>query len=83
MDKSKVLFVCVHKSACSQIAEAYLRQMVGERVEVESAGFELFKQGKIIQVRHHRLRGFPLGTVLPFPWSDQPPASALPPIPPS
>jgi arsenate reductase len=40
MDKSKVLFVCVHNSARSQMAEAYLRQMAGERLEVESAGFE-------------------------------------------
>jgi arsenate reductase len=40
MLKGKVLFVCVHNSARSQMAEAYLRQMAGDRVEVESAGFE-------------------------------------------
>src|SRR5690242_14016210 len=36
----KVLFVCVHNSARSQMAEAYLRAMAGERFEVRSAGFE-------------------------------------------
>ena len=40
MAKSKVLFVCVHNSARSQMAEAYLRQLAGERLEVESAGLE-------------------------------------------
>ncbi len=36
----KVLFICVHNSARSQIAEAYLKQLGGEDFEVESAGFE-------------------------------------------
>jgi len=40
MDKKKVLFICVHNSARSQIAEAFLKQMAGERFEVESAGIE-------------------------------------------
>ena len=40
MDKQKVLFVCSHNSARSQIAEAFLRQMAGDRFEVESAGLE-------------------------------------------
>ncbi|MFA5315348.1 MAG: arsenate reductase ArsC [Candidatus Omnitrophota bacterium] len=40
MDKKKVLFICVHNSARSQIAEAFLKQMAGERFEVESAGLE-------------------------------------------
>jgi len=38
--KQKVLFVCVHNSARSQMAEAFLKQMAGGRFEVESAGFE-------------------------------------------
>lgn len=38
--KKKVLFVCVHNSARSQMAEALLRQMAGEKFEVESAGLE-------------------------------------------
>ncbi len=38
--KDRVLFVCVHNSARSQMAEAYLRSLGGETFEVESAGFE-------------------------------------------
>jgi arsenate reductase len=35
-----VLFVCVHNSARSQMAEEYLRRLSDGRLEVESAGFE-------------------------------------------
>ncbi|MGD0585061.1 MAG: arsenate reductase ArsC [Oryzomonas sp.] len=38
--ETKVLFVCIHNSARSQIAEAYLKQIAGDRFEVQSAGFE-------------------------------------------
>jgi arsenate reductase (thioredoxin) len=40
MDKKKVLFVCVHNSARSQMAEEYLRQTAGGEYECESAGLE-------------------------------------------
>jgi arsenate reductase len=38
--KDRVLFVCIHNSARSQMAEALLKKMAGDRFEVESAGLE-------------------------------------------
>jgi len=38
--KKRVLFLCIHNSARSQIAEAFLKQIAGDRFEVESAGLE-------------------------------------------
>lgn len=40
MDKQRVLFVCVHNSARSQIAEAWLNHLCGDRFEAHSAGLE-------------------------------------------
>jgi arsenate reductase (thioredoxin) len=37
---TKVLFLCVHNSGRSQMAEAFLKKYAGSRFEVESAGLE-------------------------------------------
>jgi arsenate reductase len=38
--KKRVLFLCIHNSARSQMAAAYLKLLAGDRFEVESAGIE-------------------------------------------
>ena len=38
--KTRVLFVCTHNSARSQMAEGFLRALAGEQFDVESAGTE-------------------------------------------
>jgi arsenate reductase len=40
MSKDRILFVCIHNSARSQMAEALLKKMAGDRFEAESAGLE-------------------------------------------
>ena len=40
MNKQRVLFLCTHNSARSQMAEGFLRAMAGNRFEVASAGTE-------------------------------------------
>jgi arsenate reductase len=40
-DKLRVLFICTHNSARSQMAEGLLRHIAGDRFEVASAGTEI------------------------------------------
>ena len=38
--KKKILFICVHNSARSQMAEAFVNQLCGGQFEAQSAGLE-------------------------------------------
>lgn len=46
--KQRVLFVCIHNSARSQIAEAWLNHLAGDRFEAESAGIEPGKLNPVV-----------------------------------
>jgi arsenate reductase len=48
MTKQEVLFVCIHNSARSQMAEELLRKLAGDRFEVESAGIEPGKLNPVV-----------------------------------
>lgn len=48
MKKTKVLFVCEHNSARSQMAEAFLNTFAGDKFEAESAGLESGKLNPIV-----------------------------------
>ena len=46
--KKKVLFVCIHNSARSQMAEAFLNQICRQQIEASSAGLEPGKLNPLV-----------------------------------
>ena len=48
MNKKKVLFVCIHNSARSQMAEAFLNQICGAEFEAHSAGLEAGRLNPVV-----------------------------------
>ena len=46
--KQKILFVCIHNSARSQMAEAFVNQLCGGAFEAESAGIEPGKLNPVV-----------------------------------
>src|SRR5207237_10899114 len=46
--KQRVLFICVHNCARSQIAEAFLNQICGDQFEAHSAGLEPGKLNPVV-----------------------------------
>ena len=53
--KKQVLFVCIHNSARSQMAEAFLNQICGDDFEAHSAGLE---PGKLNPLAIEAMTGF-------------------------
>jgi arsenate reductase len=48
MKRTRVLFVCTQNSARSQIAEAYLNKLAGDRFEARSAGLEAGQLNQLV-----------------------------------
>src|SRR5579862_9439374 len=46
--KKRVLFICIHNSARSQMAEAFLKQKCGNKFDVQSAGLEPGKLNPVV-----------------------------------
>jgi arsenate reductase len=59
VSKIRVLFLCVHNTARSQMAEAFLRAFTGDEFEVYSAGLEP-REIDPLTVAVMRERGFDL-----------------------
>ncbi len=59
--KPVALFVCIHNSARSQMAEAFAQKRLGDRIDVISAGLERGKLNPIV-VEAMREKGFDLSS---------------------
>lgn len=46
--KKRVMFICIHNSARSQMAEAFLKELCSDEFEVQSAGLEPGKLNPIV-----------------------------------
>jgi arsenate reductase len=46
--KKRVLFVCIHNSARSQMAEAFMNELAGDHFEAESAGIEPGRMNPVV-----------------------------------
>ncbi|MFA6764682.1 MAG: arsenate reductase ArsC [Sphaerochaetaceae bacterium] len=48
MIKTKIMFICIHNSARSQMCEAFVRHYAGDRFEVHSSGIEAGKLNPLV-----------------------------------
>lgn len=64
-NQPKVLIICRHNSGRSQIAEAYLKKLAGERIHVESAGLEPAEGVNPLVVEVMKEEGFDLSNKKP------------------
>lgn len=60
MSKRRILFVCIHNSARSQMAEAFVNTLFGDRFEAHSAGLEPGRLNPVV-VEAMRERGVDIG----------------------
>ena len=64
-DRPSVLFVCVHNAGRSQMAQGWLRELAGDRVEVRSAGSEPADQVNAVAVEAMREVGIDITSEQP------------------
>lgn len=53
--KKRVIFICIHNSARSQMAEAFLKNLCGDEFEVHSAGLEPGRLNPIVVEAMHEV----------------------------
>jgi arsenate reductase len=65
MDKKRVLFVCVHNSGRSQMAEAFFNRLAGDKAAASSAGTQPASKINPIVVQAMREAGLDISTKKP------------------